>query len=95
MLPGQRLLLRQFSRRYYSHGPRYFGHPASSRDMSPSNYYSMPYVIEQTVLSIQEPANQQGRSERTYDIFSRLLKERIICLNGTVFLCPTSLISGG
>lgn len=26
----------------------------------------------------------QGRGERSYDIFSRLLKERIICLNGPV-----------
>src|SRR4051812_41615736 len=31
--------------------------------------YSMPYVVEQT-----------NRGERTYDIFSRLLKERIIFL---------------
>ncbi|KAG2212427.1 hypothetical protein INT46_009118 [Mucor plumbeus] len=33
----------------------------------------IPMVIEQT-----------GRGERAYDIFSRLLKERIICLNGPV-----------
>ncbi|GAN05007.1 ATP-dependent Clp protease proteolytic subunit [Mucor ambiguus] len=33
----------------------------------------VPMVIEQT-----------GRGERAYDIFSRLLKERIICLNGPV-----------
>jgi ATP-dependent Clp protease protease subunit len=26
----------------------------------------------------------KGRGERSYDIFSRLLKERIICLNGPV-----------
>jgi ATP-dependent Clp protease, protease subunit len=36
--------------------------------MNPRNY-SMPYVVEQT-----------NRGERTYDIFSRLLKERIIFL---------------
>ena len=36
--------------------------------MNASNY-SMPYVVEQT-----------NRGERTYDIFSRLLKERIIFL---------------
>ena len=34
-----------------------------------SRNYSMPYVVEQT-----------NRGERTYDIFSRLLKERIIFL---------------
>ncbi|KAG0042111.1 hypothetical protein BGZ83_000887 [Gryganskiella cystojenkinii] len=33
----------------------------------------VPFVVEQT-----------ARGERSYDIFSRLLKERIICLNGTV-----------
>ena len=33
----------------------------------------VPIVIEQT-----------GRGERAYDIFSRLLKERIICIMGPV-----------
>lgn len=33
----------------------------------------VPIVVEQT-----------GRGERSYDIFSRLLKERIVCLMGTV-----------
>ena len=33
------------------------------------SYYNIPYVIEQT-----------GRGERTYDIYSRLLKDRIIFL---------------
>lgn len=33
----------------------------------------VPIVIEQT-----------GRGERAYDIYSRLLKERIICLMGSV-----------
>ena len=28
----------------------------------------------------------QGRGERAYDIFSRLLKERIVCLMGPVSL---------
>ena len=36
-----------------------------------SNY--IPYVVEQT-----------GRGERSYDIFSRLLKDRIIMLSGEV-----------
>ncbi|RKP07292.1 ATP-dependent Clp protease proteolytic subunit, partial [Thamnocephalis sphaerospora] len=34
----------------------------------------IPFVVEQT-----------SRGERSYDIFSRLLKERIICLNGEVY----------
>lgn len=41
----------------------------------------MPIVIEQT-----------GRGERAYDIFSRLLKERIICLMGPVDDGVSSLI---
>lgn len=41
----------------------------------------MPIVIEQT-----------GRGERAYDIFSRLLKERIICLMGPVDDNISSLI---
>lgn len=38
-----------------------------------SNYPLIPMVIEQT-----------GRGERAYDIYSRLLKERIICLMGPI-----------
>ena len=38
-----------------------------------SNYPLVPIVIEQT-----------GRGERAYDIYSRLLKERIICFMGPV-----------
>ena len=41
----------------------------------------IPIVIEQT-----------GRGERSYDIFSRLLKERIICLMGPVNDGVSSLI---
>ena len=37
------------------------------------NYPLVPMVIEQT-----------GRGERSYDIYSRLLKERIICVMGPV-----------
>ena len=37
------------------------------------NYPMVPIVIEQT-----------GRGERSYDIYSRLLKERIICFMGPV-----------
>jgi len=45
---------------------------ASSGWDSPSNSV-IPFVIEQT-----------GRGERSYDIYSRLLKDRIICLMGPV-----------
>lgn len=34
---------------------------------------TIPIVVEQT-----------GRGERSYDIFSRLLKERIVCVMGEV-----------
>ena len=37
------------------------------------NLYLIPMVVEQT-----------GRGERSYDIYSRLLKERIICVMGPV-----------
>lgn len=41
--------------------------------MTQTNMISMPYVIEQT-----------NTGERTYDIFSRLLKDRIIMLTGEI-----------
>ena len=40
--------------------------------MTSKNYY-VPYVVEQT-----------GNGERTYDIYSRLMKDRIIMLTGAV-----------
>ncbi|CAO3654311.1 unnamed protein product [Mucor hiemalis] len=45
----------------------------SSWSESPYAQFLIPIVVENT-----------GRGERSYDIFSRLLKERIICLNGPV-----------
>ena len=45
---------------------------ASSWDSGVTNQV-IPFVIEQT-----------GRGERSYDIYSRLLKDRIICLMGPV-----------
>jgi len=39
----------------------------------PESSYMVPIVVEQT-----------GRGERSYDIYSRLLKDRIICLMGPV-----------
>lgn len=54
----------------------------------------IPFVVEQTVSILAPPKNKsgltpglfvyKGRGERSYDIFSRLLKERIVCLNGNV-----------
>lgn len=41
----------------------------------------VPIVVEQT-----------GRGERSYDIYSRLLKERIICLMGPIEDMTSSLI---
>jgi ATP-dependent Clp protease, protease subunit len=45
------------------------------------NLNLVPIVVEQT-----------GRGERAYDIFSRLLKERIICLMGPIHDDLSSLI---
>lgn len=41
----------------------------------------VPIVVEQT-----------GRGERSYDIYSRLLKERIICLMGPIEDMTSSLV---
>ncbi len=55
------------------------------RDRDPVEVYNntlIPMVVEQT-----------ARGERSYDIFSRLLKERIIFLTGPIFDQVASLIS--
>ena len=55
------------------------------RDRDPAEVYSsslIPMVVEQT-----------ARGERSYDIFSRLLKERIIFLTGPVYDGVSALIS--
>ncbi len=52
----------------------------------------VPIVIEQTVSIVQIVLDSsticasQGRGERSYDIFSRLLRERVIMLYGPVGL---------
>ena len=54
------------------------------QDRDPVEIYAnnlVPMVVEQT-----------ARGERAYDIFSRLLKERIIFLTGAVFDQVSSLI---
>ena len=43
------------------------------RDVRESASYLVPYVVEQT-----------SRGERTYDIYSRLLKERIVFVSGPI-----------
>lgn len=48
---------------------------------SPNNLGLIPIVVEQT-----------GRGERAYDIYSRLLKERIICLMGPIHDDMSSLV---
>ena len=53
------------------------------RDRDPVEIYGnlVPMVVEQT-----------ARGERAFDIYSRLLKERIIFLTGTVYDQVASLI---
>jgi len=56
----------------------------SMRDRDPIEIYNnnlVPMVVEQS-----------SRGERAYDIYSRLLKERIIFLTGTVYDAVSSLI---
>lgn len=45
------------------------------------NFGYIPIVVEQT-----------GRGERSYDIYSRLLKERIVCLMGPIHDALSSVI---
>lgn len=49
------------------------GVPLGAAQQALRHFNHIPFVIEQT-----------GRSERAYDIFSRLLKERIIVVNGPI-----------
>jgi ATP-dependent Clp protease protease subunit len=52
----------------FSHDPRIQASSPGHSSHGPSNYY-VPVVVEQT-----------GRGERSYDIYSRLLKDRIVFL---------------
>jgi ATP-dependent Clp protease proteolytic subunit ClpP (EC 3.4.21.92) len=52
-----------------------------NRQMELYNQFTIPYVIEQT-----------GRGERAYDIFSRLLKERIIFIGAPIDDTVASLV---
>lgn len=55
--------------------------PSSSNVQIHRNLNLVPIVVEQT-----------GRGERSYDIYSRLLKERIICLMGPIDDTLSSLV---
>jgi ATP-dependent Clp protease protease subunit len=66
-------------------------HSFTSEWSPPRSSSLVPIVIEQTVCDgkdrMQELASlecSQGRGERSYDIFSRLLRERVIMLYGPV-----------
>mmetsp|Transcript_15210 Transcript_15210/g.25061 ORF Transcript_15210/g.25061 Transcript_15210/m.25061 type:complete len:121 (+) Transcript_15210:39-401(+) len=52
---------------------RFTGVSSQLRPQIQYRSYLIPIVVEHT-----------ARGERSYDIFSRLMKERIICLNGVV-----------
>jgi ATP-dependent Clp protease, protease subunit len=58
-----------------------YGTPQHSSTWDPVGLGLVPMVVEQS-----------GRGERAYDIYSRLLKERIIFLTGPVFDQVSSLI---
>jgi len=76
------------------HHPSFFVPPSRTTSdwSSPVASGLVPIVIEQTVCSrrfrpiilAQNVATEQGRGERSYDIFSRLLRERVIMLYGPV-----------
>ena len=56
-----------------------------SRDLSvPSSIYSGPFREESIATLVPMVVEQTNRGERAYDIFSRLLKERIIILGTPV-----------
>jgi ATP-dependent Clp protease protease subunit len=66
----------------FSSGGRPFGFAPSDRDpVETYNQALVPMVVEQT-----------ARGERAYDIYSRLLKERIIFLTGPVYDQMSALI---
>src|SRR3981081_896780 len=56
-----------------TYGRKYVNWNKSNQDMEPQGLGLIPMVIEQS-----------GRGERAYDIYSRLLKERVVFLVGPV-----------
>ena len=58
--------------------------PQSGSNWDPVGLGMVPMVIEQS-----------GRGERAYDIYSRLLKERVVFLVGPVNDVTANLIGGG
>ncbi|EIM83325.1 uncharacterized protein STEHIDRAFT_63367 [Stereum hirsutum FP-91666 SS1] len=68
-----RLASRNCRRHFSNFNGSRLSHPLASDWSSPSANGLVPIVIEQT-----------GRGERSYDIFSRLLRERVIMLYGPI-----------
>ncbi|KXN84801.1 Putative ATP-dependent Clp protease proteolytic subunit, mitochondrial [Leucoagaricus sp. SymC.cos] len=77
--PVSRLLLGNFTRSYHPLTGRLTGFQDKGTDSPSANL--VPIVIEQT-----------GRGERSYDIFSRLLRERVIMLHGPIRDTDATLI---
>ncbi|KAJ1280087.1 hypothetical protein BS78_04G204900 [Paspalum vaginatum] len=74
---GRRLVAAQAPRAFFSSSP--YQQPEG---LSPHREYGLvPMVIETT-----------SRGERAYDIFSRLLKERIVCIHGPIADDTASLV---
>ncbi|KAI1308434.1 hypothetical protein EDD11_004285 [Mortierella claussenii] len=71
----------RFRAQYGGPGERNVSSIFSDWSQEPSAQTLVPFVVEQS-----------ARGERSYDIFSRLLKERIICLNGAVHDHSAALI---
>lgn len=61
-----------------------------------SSLTRIPHVVSKTTIRniglVPIVIEQTGRGERSYDIYSRLLKERIICLMGPIHDALSSLI---
>ena len=71
--PGERIHPRQRPRLHITPTPTPTTSFHTTPTPTPTTSYGVPMVLEQT-----------SRGERVFDIYSRLLKERIICLHGPV-----------
>ncbi|KAK9760159.1 hypothetical protein K7432_016114 [Basidiobolus ranarum] len=75
----------QLKRTYYGWSGSQFGFSPEARTPT---YNGTPITSDLVPIVVE----QSARGERSYDIFSRLLKERIICLNGPVHDGTASLV---
>ena len=57
-----------------------------------SDFLQSPHSEPPTMMNVPLVIEQTGRGERYYDIFSRLLRERIVCLMGPVNDYTASLV---